>query len=81
MTLVNASMRPERLSPPCGRGAGEPVSRNRRIHFTAADGAIPNRSAAARRLMPLSTAAITRTRRSWLKGLVMTAGLPRQPPS
>jgi hypothetical protein len=49
-----ASIRPDRLSPPCARGATEPVSSQSRRHFTAADGAIPNRAAAARQL-PAST--------------------------
>src|SRR3954470_8952587 len=59
----------------CGRGALLPVSRQRRTHFTAVDAAIPNRSAAARRLMPPATASISRSRRSLDRGLVMQAGL------
>jgi len=50
-----------------------------RTHFTAVDAAIPNRSAAARRLIPDATAAISRLRRSLDRGLVMQAGLLCQP--
>ena len=57
-----ASIRPDRVSPPCASGATDPVSSHR--HFTAADGAIPKRAAAARQLMPASIAAITRSLRS-----------------
>ena len=46
------------------QGKTDPVSRNRRAHFTAEDGATPNRSAATRQLIPPSTAATTRLRRS-----------------
>lgn len=58
-----ASIRPDRVSPPCASGATDPVS-SHRGHFTAADGAIPKRAAAARQLMPASIAAITRSLRS-----------------
>ena len=74
-----ASIRSERLSPPCGRGALLPVSRHRRTHFTAVDAATPNRSAAARRLIPAATASISRSRRSLDRGFVMQAGLLCQP--
>jgi hypothetical protein len=43
-----ASIRPDRMSPPCARGATEPVSSQSRRHLTAEDGAIPNRAAAVR---------------------------------
>jgi hypothetical protein len=47
-----ASIRPERVSPPCARGSTEPVSSQSRRHLTAAEGAIPNRAAAPRQLIP-----------------------------
>ena len=50
--------------PPIFPGLIEPVCATRLIHFTAVEGATPNRKAAALRLSPASTAATTRDRRS-----------------
>jgi hypothetical protein len=61
--------------------AALPVRRHSSCHLIAAEAATPKRSAAARRLMPASTASTTRKRRSMESGLVMVAGLLRQPPS
>jgi len=44
----SSSIRHDRLSPPCSLGATDPVSRQSRCHFTAADSATPNRAAADR---------------------------------
>ena len=71
----SASIRSDRLSPPCARGATEPVSRHRRCHFTAIEGAMPNRAAAARQLWPAVIAPTTRCLRSKERGRVMKAGL------
>lgn len=75
-----ASIRPERVSPPWARGASEPVSSHSRRPFTAADGATPNRCAAARHRMPASRAPITRCLRARERGFVREAGLLHQPP-
>jgi hypothetical protein len=58
---------------------GLPVSRQRRTHFTAVEGATPNRSPAARQVAPCETASIRRSRRSLESGFVIRAGLPASP--
>lgn len=55
------------------------VCRQRWTHLIAVDTATPKRSAALRRVIPPSTAAITRCRKSPERGLVMQAGLLHQP--
>ena len=69
------SMRAERVSPPCRRGATSPVARHLRTSLTAVEAATPNRSAAARQLAPAATHFTSRSRRSFERGLVMRAGL------
>ena len=54
-------------------GAGLPLSRTRRISFTAADGLTSNRKAAWRIELPFSTARTIRSRRSSDKGAGMEA--------
>jgi len=56
---ASASMRSERLSPPCGLGSTEPVVCHRAYNLIAADAATPKRSAAALRLMPAAIAPTT----------------------
>ena len=74
------SIRSDRPSPPCARGAAEPVASQSRRHCTATDGATPNRAAAPRQLTPPSITAITQSPRSSDKGRVVKAGLPLLPP-
>jgi hypothetical protein len=62
-------------------GPGAPVSRQHFTQRTALETETPNRSAAARRDIPPSTASITRPRRSSQRGLIMQAGLLHQPAS
>ena len=50
-----------------------PVSRARRMIFTAADGLTSKRRAASRAELPASTALTKRRRRSWDRGAVITA--------
>jgi len=64
MSAARSSIRRERISPPRGFGAMSPVSRCCARQRTAVEGATPNRSAAARQLDPLSTAAKSRVRKS-----------------
>ena len=64
MSAARSSIRRERISPPRGFGAMSPASRCCTRQRTAVDGATPNRSAAARQLDCLSTAAKSRARRS-----------------
>ena len=64
MTSRYASIRCERRSPPFGLAVVAPVSCQAFSQRTAVAIAMPNRSAAALRDIPSSTAAMTRTRRS-----------------
>ena len=76
---------PERLDamraeiPALGLRRNVPVARNTRTQRIAVATPMPNRSAAARRDAPASTAAITRPRRSSDKVLAIAAGLQPQP--
>ncbi len=64
-----ASMRRERMSPPCVFGAKPPVARRAASQRMTDDTETPKRPAAARRLMPVSTAAKARARRPIESGL------------
>ena len=68
-SACRASMRRERMSPPCGFGAKLPVARRAASQRITEDTDTPKRAAAARRLIPLSTAASARARRSTDSGL------------
>ena len=55
----------ERVRPPASHRLGpQPVARNRRDHFTTLATLTPKRSATARQVCPLATAATTRLGRS-----------------
>jgi hypothetical protein len=76
-----ASIRCDRVSPPFGLATPRPCSRQARTHLIAVEIATLNRSAAARRDIPPSTAAITRPRKSSPYVLAIAAGLqPSQQP-
>jgi len=64
ITPALASILRDRMSPPCGFGAKDPVDRRSMSQRIAVDGATPYRAAAARRLKPVSIASITRSLRS-----------------
>jgi len=64
-----ASIRCERVSPPWALGAKLPVARRAATQRMTDDTPTPKRFAAARRLMPASTAAKARVRRSMESGL------------
>lgn len=64
-----ASIRCERVSPPCAFGAKQPVARRVASHRMTDETPTPKRLAAARRLIPASTAAKARARRSMESGL------------
>src|SRR5215475_13153028 len=68
-------MRCERWSPPTRLALVAPLSRHSLTKRTALETEIPNRSAAARRDIPPSTARTTLIRKSSDKGLAMRAGL------
>jgi len=72
ITSALASILQDRVSPPCGLGAQEPVIRRPLSQRIAVDGATPYLAAAARRLKPASIAAITRSLRSMESGLPIT---------
>src|ERR1041384_8339396 len=69
-------MRCERRSPPWRLARFVPLSRHALTKRTALAAEISNRSAAARRDIPPSTAWITRTRKSSDRGFAMRTGLP-----
>jgi hypothetical protein len=73
ITSAWASIRRERMSPPCRFGAKDPVVRRSLSQRIAVDGAIPYRAAAPRRLMPPSIASITRSLRSMESGFPIAA--------
>ena len=69
-------MRCDPRSPPRGLAHTDPLCRHALTHRIEVATATPNRSAAPRRDMPPSTAAIRRERRSSESDLAMQAGLP-----
>jgi hypothetical protein len=70
-----ASIRADRRSPPCRRGARSPARRASACHRIALEALTPNRVAACRHDAPSSIARTTRLRRSTDSALVMHAGL------
>jgi hypothetical protein len=70
-----ASIRAERRSPPCLRGAADPRCSKRCRQRIALDTLTPNRAAAARHDRPSSTAAKTRSRKSIDKARPIPADL------
>jgi hypothetical protein len=64
-----ASIRRDRVSPPCGFGAKLPVERRAASQRITDEIDTPNRPAAARRLIPPSTAASARALKSINSGL------------
>jgi hypothetical protein len=69
ITSACASILRDRMSPPWGFGAKDPVVRRASSQRIAVDGATPYRAAAARRPRPASIAAITRSLSSMESGL------------
>ena len=68
-SACRASIRRDRMSPPCGFGAKPPVARRDASQRITEDTETPNRLAEARRLIPASTAANARTLKSIANGL------------
>lgn len=68
-SACRASIRRDRISPPCGFGAKPPVSRRCASQRITDDTDTPKRPAAARRLIPASTAASARALKSIDSGL------------
>ena len=77
ISAPRSSIRRERISPPCGLGEKSPVSRRCACQRIAVDGATPKRVAVARQLIPSSTAARSRERKSIGRWLAH----PSRPPS
>ena len=73
ITSRNASIRRDRVSPPCGLASTKPVVITACIPRMALAGEAPKRSAAARRGKPTATAVTSLVRRSVESGLPMHA--------
>jgi hypothetical protein len=70
-TRLSCASRSGRRCPPKRAGAAVPLSRTRRISFTAADGLTSKRNAARRIELPASTARTIRSRKSCDRGAGM----------
>ena len=73
ITPALASILRDRMSPPWGFGAKDPVARRSLSQRIAVEGATPYCAAAARRLRPASIAPITRSLKSMESGLPIVA--------
>src|SRR4051812_39239066 len=79
ITVLNASIRCERVSPPRGLASTLPVVLTASTQRTALAADTPSRLAAARRDIPAETAATRRERRSMDSVFPMHAGLLPSP--
>lgn len=75
-SACRASIRRDRMSPPCGFGSKLPVARRCASQRITDDTDTPKRPAAARQLIPASTAANARFLKSIASGLPISPPMP-----